>query len=617
MSITEQEPAAFNPAATTRISSAIDARPMLSRSDDNVWERSEQVRSLLYAQLEEECRTRGMEALVLQSGPYVHPAWVKFEAWRPRAERSLTARSTLVITVTTLPFHRFETTYKVEWQHLGHGGAIDDLFSLDQPTLAGLVNLLCEDVPDVAPLGLRSRMRSLLRSRQLRKVWWHFWKPRNRVVAIRRDWLTVASGLTMALGAGAMLTAFTMNAADPGLSDAAIVEPYAPLEASPADFLLPAPQADLDPITGARILVANQALGSSLGAASNRYDDGRPYELWAFNATAGETIRATVDASEFDALLRLGRIGPDGFEELAMNDDAIGSNPAIDWVAPADGTYSLVAEAYAADGAGAYTVLVESATAAPATQASDVLEGSADESFATVADPEGSAAGTTGMLGGVVFLVGGLGMVASRRAPRLVRSSGKPTAEPRILHYLDSWQTVVFGAGGAEQVIRERTVARLTSAGERFHCGIERIWDWGLDGKIEREQIVLRLGRALVFTQIHRYGDDLYVGWDAQMNLGTWREKPLGSGIDRETGQRIRLQTVEQTLQRTNEYDLIDLNCLAEWTHAQVSQVLKQYLKEQEIDQEIDFSIIRGERKPLTDERDAKGKRKPIFRRSA
>ena len=616
MSITEQEPAARHPAATTRISSAIDARPMLSRSDDNVWERSEQVRSRLYAQLEEECHTRGMEALVLQSGPYVHPAWVKFEAWRPRAERSLTARSTLTITVTTLPFHRFEAIHKVEWQHLGHGGSIDDIHTLDQPTLAGLIDLLCEDQPDVAPLGLRSRMRSLLRPRQLRNVWWHFWKPRNRVVAIRRDWLTVASGLTMALGAGAMAVAYSMGTVSSAVSGAAIVEPYAPLETSPADYLLPAPQ-EFDPITGARILAANQAIGSSLGDGSNRYDDGRPYELWAFNATAGETIRATMDASEFDALLRLGRIGPEGFEELAMNDDAIGSNPAIDWIAPADGTYALVAEAYASQGAGAYTVLVESATAAAGAQPVGGVEFPTDATFATAAEPEESAAGMTGMLGGVVFLAGGLGMVASRRAPRLVRSSGKPTAEPRILHYLDSWQTVVFGAGDAEQVIRERIVARLTSAGERFHCGIERIWDWGLDGKTEREQIVLRLGRALVFTQIHRYGDDLYVGWDAQMNLGTWREKPLGSGIDRETGQRIRLQTVEQSLQRTNEYDLIDLNCLAEWTHAQVSHVLKQYLKEQEIDQEIDFSIIRGERKPLTEERGGTAKRKPIFRRSA
>ena len=77
------------------------------------------------------------------------------------------------------------------------------------------------------------------------------------------------------------------------------------------------------------------------------------------------------------------------------------------------------------------------------------------------------------------------------------------------------------------------------------------------------------------------------------------------------------MQTVEQAVQRTTEYDLIDLNCLAEWAHAQITQVLKQYVREQEIDQEIDFSIIRGERKGLTEAKDDKGKRRQLFQRSA
>lgn len=80
------------------------------------------------------------------------------------------------------------------------------------------------------------------------------------------------------------------------------------------------------------------------------------------------------------------------------------------------------------------------------------------------------------------------------------------------------------------------------------------------------------------------------------MNLGTWRETSLRSGVDRSTGERVRLMTVEHANQWTNEYDLTDLNSLAEWTHAQVVQIVKHYLKEREIDQEIDFSIIRGER---------------------
>lgn len=600
-----------SPTAATVISSAVDARPMLERSPENVWERSEQVRSRLYDQLEEECRRRGMEALVLQSGPYVHPAWVKFEAWRPRTERTLTARSTLTITINTLPFHRFESIYRVDWQHLGFSGTVDDLHTLPGGVLGSVLEVLCDDRPDADMLGISSRVRRLLRPLQLRKAWWQLWRPRNRVAALRRDWLPVAGVGTMLLGVTAVMTTV-----GPG-QEAALYDPSVELYLpDPITAPLAAPQ--IDPTTGAAVLAPNQPASGYLGEGSNRYSDGTPYEMWSFTATAGETIRATVISSDFDAMLSLGQMGYAGFEELAFNDDDADSNPVIDWTAPADGSYLLVARPYSSLASGGYTIQVASAAAAtldaaaPATASAALAD---DPLVADQAEAVDLRSATMG-LGGLVFFIGLLATIAAARAPRLVRSSGKPMAEPRILHYLDSWQTVVFGAGDAEPLVRQRMIDRLTSAGDRFHCGVERIWDWGLDGKTEREQIVLRLGRALVFTQIHRYGDDLYVGWDAQMNLGTWREKPLGSGIDRESGRRIRLQTVEQTLQRTTEYDLIDLNCLAEWTHAQVTQLLKQFLKERQIDQEIDFSIIRGERKGLTQNREEKAKRGPLFRRA-
>lgn len=602
-----------SPAVSTLVSSAVDARPMLERSPENVWERSEQVRSRLYEQLEAECRSRGMEALVLQSGPYVHPAWVKFEAWRPRTERTLTARSTLTITVNTLPFHRFESIYRVDWQHLGFSGTVDDLHALSGEVLRRVLEILCDDRPDGDMLGISSRVRRLLRPLQLRKAWWQLWRPRNRVTALRRDWLPLAGVGTMLLGVIALMTTAGLPVQEAPLYDPSS-EPYLQ---DPITAPIVAPQ--IDPATGATVLAANQPTSGYLGEGSSRAADGTPYEIWAYGASAGETIRASMISSDFDAVLSLGEMGNAGYEELAFNDDAADSNPVIDWTAPAAGTYLLVARPYSSVGAGAYTIQVASASAAPTFDSAAPATATAalEEDFVS-SDPNGPSdlRGATMGLGGLVFFIGLLATIAAARAPRLVRSSGKPMAEPRVLYYLDSWQTVVFGAGEAEPLVRERMIERLTSAGDRFHCGVERIWDWGLDGKTEREQIVLRLGRALVFTQIHRYGDDLYVGWDAQMNLGTWREKALGSGIDRESGRRIRLQTVEQTVQRTTDYDLVDLNCLAEWTHAQVTRVLKQFLKEREIDQEIDFSIIRGERKGLTQNREEKAKRGPLFRRA-
>src|SRR6185436_15960525 len=86
----------------------VDVRPILTRSADNAWERTEQVRTELYLLLERLCRARGMEALVLQSNRYVHPAWVRFESWIPIDEPGVTARAAMTVTISTVPYHRFE-----------------------------------------------------------------------------------------------------------------------------------------------------------------------------------------------------------------------------------------------------------------------------------------------------------------------------------------------------------------------------------------------------------------------------------------------------------------------------------------------------------------------------
>lgn len=221
------------------------------------------------------------------------------------------------------------------------------------------------------------------------------------------------------------------------------------------------------------------------------------------------------------------------------------------------------------------------------------------------------------VLGLFAILLGVLGLVVVHRTPKLVRSPGKPLAEPRVLSYLDAWQTVVFNAGDTADDIRSRLFATFQDgSADRFTCATERIWYWGLEGKTERDQMVLRYNRGIVFCQVHRYGSDLYVGWDAHLNLGAWTEKVLRSGVDKETGKRIRLMTVERAVQSSNEYDLVDLNCLLEWTHARLSNVLRNYLKEREIDQEIDFAIIRGSRQDATARSEKEPSRKRLFRKA-
>ena len=212
--------------------------------------------------------------------------------------------------------------------------------------------------------------------------------------------------------------------------------------------------------------------------------------------------------------------------------------------------------------------------------------------------------------------------ITGRKA--LVRNEGKPDSEPRTLVRVDSWQTVLFHLGAEEAMVRERFLRALqTGLGKHCRFHTERVWYWGLDGKEEREQWVLTTNRAIVFCQIYRYGEDLYVGWDGHLNRGQWVEQSVGSGIDRASGDPLTIMRVVPGTQPTTEYDLSDLSCLMEWTHAQLVKLLKQLLDEKKIDQEIDFKIQRAERGAVvrsgeaSAEGGAAGKIRKAFQRTA
>ena len=200
----------------------------------------------------------------------------------------------------------------------------------------------------------------------------------------------------------------------------------------------------------------------------------------------------------------------------------------------------------------------------------------------------------------------------------IVRSSGKPPAEPPSLIRVDSWQTVVSGGGQDWEEIRQRFIKALSNPpGSNFRCALEKIWNWSLDVKEEREQLVLSLGRGLFFCQIYGYDRELYVGWDAHLNSGRWVEKTLTKGIDKGTGRLASINTAVTGWQRLTEYDVTDLSCLTEWAHTQLVKIIKEYMDEKKIDQEIDFKILRGERQGLTaaGEQTGKGRLKGFVRR--
>ena len=73
--------------------------------------------------------------------------------------------------------------------------------------------------------------------------------------------------------------------------------------------------------------------------------------------------------------------------------------------------------------------------------------------------------------------------------------------------------------------------------------------------------------------------------------------------------------SVTTEVQPINEYDITDANFLLEATHLHLTSLLKDVLREREIDQELDFSIVRESRQRLVIDAEHAPRRR-MFRRA-
>jgi len=67
----------------------------------------------------------------------------------------------------------------------------------------------------------------------------------------------------------------------------------------------------------------------------------------------------------------------------------------------------------------------------------------------------------------------------------------------------------------------------------------------------------------------------------------------VATGIHKASGELTRVNTVGSGWQQLTEYDVTDINCLVEWTHAKLVRLVQRRMEERKIDQEIDFKSLR------------------------
>jgi hypothetical protein len=203
-----------------------------------------------------------------------------------------------------------------------------------------------------------------------------------------------------------------------------------------------------------------------------------------------------------------------------------------------------------------------------------------------------------GLLGLIGLIVAALIVRRRRHAVFVPEQSIVP---PRNLGLVDSWHAVIAEFGRDYDQIKARLVASVTAEqAAGLSCRTEVYGYRTPNGFEERERLVVSKGQGLVQVHIYRFSDDLFVGWHAYLNWAQWNETAAVSNKV-ERGQTVEFRELRQGYYVPNQFDLIDLNSLSELVHRRLERELKAILKEKEIDQEIDFNIIRGDRDAALD----------------
>jgi hypothetical protein len=192
-----------------------------------------------------------------------------------------------------------------------------------------------------------------------------------------------------------------------------------------------------------------------------------------------------------------------------------------------------------------------------------------------------------------------------------------PREAPRRLGHVDSWHAVLVGLGGEAKRLKERLAARIRETPAGLLDIRSEIYGYrGPNGYEERERLVVSHRQGHVHIHIHPLGDNLFVGWQALLNWAQWAETLPFATVDR-NGRSVAFRNVKPSWYYPNEFDLIDLNSLSGLVHAAVEHVVKALLTEHELDQAVDFEVIRSDRGNALDARKAWPERADQHRRNS
>jgi hypothetical protein len=187
------------------------------------------------------------------------------------------------------------------------------------------------------------------------------------------------------------------------------------------------------------------------------------------------------------------------------------------------------------------------------------------------------------------------GVVMASRRPRLIALPSQSLRTPRHEFLVDSWHVSVPEAGKEFAQFKQRIVNAISNLDPSIEINEELHQQLSPRGFDERMRHVLTKGQANVHVHVYPYGRDAFVGWDGYLNFARWAEtEPISKNI--QSGARVEYRSLTTGVHVPTEFDLMELNALSETVHRAMVHEIEAFLKEREIEADLDFTIIRGDR---------------------
>ena len=224
-----------------------------------------------------------------------------------------------------------------------------------------------------------------------------------------------------------------------------------------------------------------------------------------------------------------------------------------------------------------------------------------------------ASAGLEEAFGLVALIVGGgatSAFVMASRRPVVQAIPKQSLRSPRREYRIDSWHVSVPGAGMEFEAFKRRIQAAAITSDPSIEANVEVHQNATPRGFEERERLVLSKGQTTLHIHVYPFAQDAFVGWDSHLNWRRWTE---GGNVSRTVREKrcVEYKALDVGVHIPTEFDLIEADVLAETTHRRIVDEIKLFLKEREIEADLDFKIIRGDRgKALDEEKDTKKSRR-------